>query len=271
MGCISRASYGLVFLTLMVGGALADGPTQGILHGGTDTDSITFGCVPNGSYLECDFVQARVKRVATPDGLAKEIQNAKKQFAQMSAKERSEFTAQCPQLAGIAAAIKNRSLPKNPESLKLEDVSRFNNWLTSMTDIEQTDAVKLSDAFAKSCKAPTEENYVAIARQSYDVKTRTCSISTNSYKQRFSQVDQSKTWVVIQQEGPTGPCGVVNVSKFVKDDWSWNYYAQKVVTNKTGELLPGMACSSLNEEEIVYEWRSKTKQLSCDYIEFNVL
>ena len=48
-----------------------------------------------------------------------------------------------------------------------------------------------------------------------------------------------------------GVCGAINVSKFEKDAMTdvtlWNCFAKRVVGNKTGEILPGLKCSSLDE------------------------
>jgi hypothetical protein len=76
-------------------------------------------------------------------------------------------------------------------------------------------------------------------------------------------------------DAPTGPCGVVNVSRFEKDASTkysfWVYHSKKVVTNPKGEVMPGFACSALDQAEYLFDWRSKEFFMGCAYIEFSPL
>lgn len=97
--------------------------------------------------------------------------------------------------------------------------------------------------------------------------TRTCVISTNTYRQSFRKVDGADVWVVTQ-EGSEGPCGMINVSRFEREDMFWVYYAKKVVTNRSGELMPGFKCTDYDESEYKLDWKSRPLNLSCDYVKF---
>jgi hypothetical protein len=79
-------------------------------------------------------------------------------------------------------------------------------------------------------------------------------------------------WIVVDR--PSGPCGVVNVSRFERDTQSkifWKYFAKKVITNPRGEVIPGLSCGGLDEREYLYDRRSQEIFLRCDYIKSDAI
>ena len=80
---------------------------------------------------------------------------------------------------------------------------------------------------------------------------------------------------MVQSQGPEGPCGIVQLSRFEKDPdddsrFFWLYFSKKAVTNPRGKLLLGMQCSDLDETEYKYDWRSREIYAQCDYIKFGL-
>ena len=98
---------------------------------------------------------------------------------------------------------------------------------------------------------------------------------TQTYKQTFQFVNDAVsgegTWVVISS--PTGPCGVINLSRFERapntDIPFWNYVAKKTITNPKGKILGLNSCSVLDEDEYLYTWNSKEHFMGCEIIEFS--
>jgi hypothetical protein len=168
----------------------------------------------------------------------------------------------------MAAVLEGKKVAPKPEAI------------SSLSQLEKTDMLRITKAFVAYCEKPTEENLVAIARVAHDRDRRTCSVSSHSYKQTFRLLSESggrPVWVT--QSSPEGPCGIVQLSRFESEEMTiggrkytnWKYIARKAVTNPTAELLPGARCSGLDETPYTYDWRSKDRQMSCDYIQFSPL
>jgi hypothetical protein len=240
--------------------ALSNPPTAGLLFSKKEADSLTYQCTYNGDYIDCDFVQVVVRRKKNPSDVADAQTKARASYPDLKSEFRRD--KECREAEAFAAELQG-ILPKGAESDSMKEV--FGSTL------QKTDLTKMADAMLAFCKSPTEENFLNLTGFSFDIEARTCSVISSSYKQRFKQVYGSDTWTVVQ-DGPQGVCGIVNVSRFEPDATEpvfWKYFAKKVVTNKSGELLPGASCSGLDESEFEYNWRSKTVQLGCDYIEFH--
>ncbi|MGF6178350.1 hypothetical protein [Ensifer sp. 4252] len=112
-------------------------------------------------------------------------------------------------------------------------------------------------ALAGMCDHPTEENFLKITKADHDKGLRTCQVSSNPFAQEFvwvSDVGNGGAWVVSSQ--PEGPCGVVQLSRFEKDQSHtsalfWRYIARKAATNPSGTVLPGLSCSAVDQGEYV--------------------
>ena len=146
--------------------------------------------------------------------------------------------------------------------------------LKNISDLENKDLVKFVDAVTTACNAKTEESYLNVNRVLFDRDARTCAVSSYTYKQSFrlvlDDVSGARSWVAKGE--PSGPCGIVQLSRFEPEKLEnlksiyWKYIAKKAVTNKQGFLMPGMACTKLDEDEYIFDWRSKEHALGCDYI-----
>lgn len=104
-------------------------------------------------------------------------------------------------------------------------------------------------------------------------------MSVNHYRQTFRFLGSGSTlgsWVV--ESTPQGPCGTVQLDRFEAEDVGtgskkirfWKYIARKAITNPNGQLALGGSCSGFDENSYAYDWRAKTHQQTCDYVEFSV-
>jgi hypothetical protein len=152
------------------------------------------------------------------------------------------------------------------------DLQKFSEATARMQVGQKADLTKMIGAMRDLCRTPTEAKFLEINRLTHERETRTCLVSSNSYKQRFRRVDGVGPWVVVDR--PSGSCGVVNVSRFERDAREsgatfWKYFAKKVITNPRGEAMPRLPCTKLDEREYIYDWRSEEHFMRCDYIDLS--
>lgn len=247
---------GLLGLVLPCGsGAAQERPDIGLLYNTSDISSLTYRCRQDRADLECSFLQASVRKKATTESLAKVLERARKQFPAF----KRDIGTQCQGLDEMHDAIVLGRPPSGADAARMKPP-------------EKAYLVKFIGMWRDLCVAPTEAKFVEYARLTHDKDTRTCSVSSNSFEQRFRRVETNGPWVVTDQ--PSGPCGIINVSRFEKEQGGitfWKYFSKKVITNPRGEALPGLACSGLDEREYLYDWRSREIFLQCDYIVFSPL
>lgn len=247
--------------------ALAEeSPSSGIVYSTKWATSLVYFCEKNrDSFLDCEFKQTLIRKKARPENLEAHLDEARKQFP----KELTESCEAINYFKDIAEVLHGRKkVPKN-ENLR--------DYLKNMSDLEKRDTAKVMDAIIASCHSKSEKSFLEVSRISFDIETRTCIVGSHTYKLSFrlilDPVSRARSWVA--RGDPSGPCGVVQLSRFVPENLSdsqftfWKYIGKKAVTNKQGLFMPGLACKDLDEEEDVFDWKSKQHALGCDYIEFS--
>lgn len=240
-----------------------DVPSIGLLYNTVEGQSLNYRCQVNGSErLSCEFVQTAVRKKATAKDLAASIQAAQVQFKS----EKPHNADECRTYREVLAVLEGRKAAPKAEAM------------SNLSKVERADAVITAKSLIDYCTKPTEANLVAIVKLSHDKDSRTCSSSSNSYKQTFRRVSDSGTRPVwVAETSPEGPCGIVQLSRFEPEELSlgssksvfWKYIARKSITNPNGQLVPGMQCKSLDESSYTYDWRAKEHQLTCDYVVFS--
>jgi hypothetical protein len=238
-------------------------PTSGLLYSVRESHSLTYYCTKtNDGGLECDFNQTIVRKKGKPsdwDDALKRARDEAKRGVRMTAKDCRDFQQMIDVLEG-------RAKPKEP--------------MPALTALQKKDGLALIKAFLAYCKSKNEQDYIAVLRLTHEKDLRTCIVASNHYKQRFRGVassDGTTTAWVVAQDGPEGPCGTVNLSRFEVDkDVNlqtpfWTYTARKAVTNPNGTLLLGTSCKALDEEAYLYDWKSQEHAPRCDYISFSPL
>jgi hypothetical protein len=249
------------FLSILASPLLAqERPTTGLVHNTTDPQSLTYECNLDGADLICTFTQSAISRQSTEKELPNVISTARNAFPewQKTAVEECRNTQ----------ALDNLIAGRPPADA---DRKEFDAAMARMTPGEKADMNRMFKALIDLCKDKSEARYIDMARINHEREARSCRVWTSTFKQRFRRVGTGVgTWVVI--DSPMGDCGVVNVSRWESEISSgitfWNYYSKKVVTNKSGKILPTLSCSSLDENEYRFDWRSIDRKLGCDYIKF---
>jgi len=253
---------------LFAASAMADeAPSSGIVYNTKETHSIVYFCEKNrDNSLDCEFTQTRVRKKAKAQDLKPRLDEARKTFSTSK-----ELTPEmCKEQKDFVEVLHGRKKAPNKEQ---------QNFLKNISDLEKKDILKIMSAITTACDSKTEENYLNVVRIGHDKDTRTCIVNSNTYKQSFrlvlDDISGARSWVVKGE--PSGACGIVQLSRFEPESLKdsklvfWKYVAKKAVTNRQGLLMPGMACKDLDEDEYVYDWRSKEHALGCDYIEFSPL
>lgn len=259
---LKRLATALISAALSPKVSAQEAPTLGFLYNTEETHSLEYHCDrPHSSQLNCEFVETAVRVKAKADKLPEMLEQARKQFHS----EKPPTAQECGRYRDMVGMLEGKKAAPRPEAL------------STMSNLERSDALRIAKSFAEYCDKPTEENLLEIARNMYDKEHRTCKVSSNPYKQSFRLVRQAgnrAVWVV--QGNPEGPCGMVQLSRFEPEETTsgameWRYIARKAITNPSGEIYPGAKCSGLDERAYTFDWRSKEYQISCDYIEFSPL
>ena len=240
-----------------------EAPSLGILYNTQETNSLTYRCSPvRAGQLDCEFTQTAVRFKSTASQLSKVIEQARKQFRSEKPPSREE----CSSFHEMLAVLEGKKPAPNPEGF------------ASMSPIEKSDALHFAKSFIEYCEKPTEESFLNIVKAGHEKDSRTCSASSNTYKQSFRFVTEAtggSVWVT--QSTPEGPCGIVQLSRFESETTkigssnfsNWKYIARKAITNPSAEFFPGAKCSGLDEAPYTYDWRSKEHQMTCSYIQFS--
>ena len=242
-----------------------EAPTLGLLYNTQEGHSLTYRCEPvRAGQLNCEFVQTAVRMKSSISQLPAILAQARQQFRT----EKPPTTQDCGMFKEILDIMDGKKTAPKPEAV------------AALTAVERADAQRSARVFLDYCSKPIEENYLALARSGHEKERRTCTVSSNSYKQSFRPVTEGNGAVVwVTQSSPDGPCGIVQLSRFESEETkigtskftNWKYIARKAITNPSSELFPGAKCSGLDERPYTYDWRSKEHQMTCDYIQFSPL
>lgn len=261
----TKVAVALTLTAVACAASAQEAPTLGLLYNTQESHSLTYRCDPvRAGQLNCEFVQTVVRFKATVAQLPGVVEQARKQFRS----EKPPIAQECGTFRDMAAMLEGKRPAPKPEAV------------SAMSPVEKSDALRIAKVYIDYCDKPTEANFLALARIGHDKDRRTCSASSNSYKQTFRLVVETAGGAVwVTQSSPDGPCGMVELSRFEPEETkigaskftNWKYIARKAITNPSGEFFPGAKCSGLDEKPYTYDWRSKEHQMSCDYIQFSPL
>ena len=108
-----------------------------------------------------------------------------------------------------------------------------------------------------------------------DQKIGTCKVYNFYSKMQFKWNQQTQNW--ISQEGPGGPCGTVDISTLKEEKPKplglntqgvfWSYTQKRLITNPSGVLPNGLACSKFSEHTTNYSWQTSATPAECKYIQ----
>ncbi|SEF42553.1 hypothetical protein [Nitrosomonas ureae] len=264
-----RVGFIYIFLSLLIPCKVLanEAPDKGIVHNTKETNALTYFCEKTrNDLLDCEFTQTRVQKKVKAEELTSQLDQARKLFQSSNEREGKEISQACTDMNEYILVLQGHKQGQN--IIQQEKIN-------SMSEMEKKDLINLLKISNAYCKSKTLENYLAMARAEFDRRMRTCGVSSNNWKQSFrliiDEVSGAYTWVAKGE--PIGACGVIQLSRFEPEIENsklvaWNYISKKIVTNKRENLFPGMACEDLDENEYVFDWKSREHGLGCDYIDF---
>ena len=234
-----------------------DFPSTGMVYNTIDTSSIVHRCNLTDKFtMDCEFTQTSIRRKLSAEDAAKKVAEARAEF---TAKPSTVSQTDCAQYETMSLILQGKKAAP--------DMQGFSR----MTARAKADALLIVNQFVTFCRDPSIENWMKMISSGLDKDKRTCSISSNTFTQKFRQSDAS-TWTVVSQ--PNGPCGVVQLDRFEAEKTKstgaafWNYFARKAVTNPNANVGI-LSCKMLDEREYKYQWQKRDPDFSCDYVEFS--
>ncbi|WP_313207295.1 hypothetical protein [Stenotrophomonas sp.] len=247
-------------------------PTSGRVYNTAESGWLSYDCsAPKNGLMTCSFVQTGVRQQLKPDEARKRFSKEAADLEASLAKDYKgapgrmfdspEWKELCTMSTDITRALRGEPATSSPAAMLQS--------LEKMGHREKQDMLRWSEAVARSCSSRNLDGMKDALTQSLDQEQRTCLIRTNPFSQTFKpQFSNSvfQAWIVADSN-PAGECGLINVSRLVpgKDSWQWRYYARKIVTNPSADLLL-MSCGDLDQAEYLYDASPQPIHLQCDYI-----
>lgn len=259
----------LIFVTLLYHPAHSSQPTSGFLWGQDQTDHIEYECDEIGvDKIRCDFLQTIVrKNISDEDSYQSQVEECI--TTSLGANPSYDPKICLMMEAGIMVFDEKITPREFADALEIEDLQpvleMFNNEsrrATAEYRFRQGQPLMCAEEI-------TEQFCVDMIGQQRQSDAETCKINTNRFSQTFVRVGDTGTGVFSVEAPPTGPCGIINVSRFELDYMDrWNYTSQKVITNPNAVSAFG-SCSDLDEGVYNYSWRPEDGVVkNCKLVKF---
>lgn len=234
-----------------------DAPLSGMAYNTVERSAVTYDCsAVTSAQIQCRFVQTAVRRKLDYADLPSKIAEAEADLANWEASEE-----EC------------KDIEKYRSELEAKAASADKSFDQRDVDV----AREVYTAIEAACRSGSRAGLSAMVQRSLERDTRTCRVSSHTFEQTFTRQSSASTPVWVTTGAPSGPCGIVQLSRFESADagegYLWNYVARKAVTNPSGELPLLGSCKSLDEETYHYSWRSTDGPSSwadCDQLEFGL-
>lgn len=240
----------------------ADTPLRGTLIGQSSGDILQYSCNElDDETISCDFIQVILSVKATEEEWPEILEEFRTAFDEDDI-SLGEFCDSAIEPVGrfIADGMPADTSPYNTEQLDMSqfaeqarhDVEFFTEW---------------AKAGQRYCETREFEDLSAFFRLSHEQDMKTCEPFINGYSQRYTRSTENQ-WVVF--EPPSGACGIINTSRFVREDghgFLWRHVASKVITNPEATTDLGLSCRDFDESITNYDWNSSRIRLSCEFID----
>jgi hypothetical protein len=243
-----RTLISILSFVLSTSYALSDNPTTGLLYNLKESNSLQYDCTLSGDLLNCNFIQNFVRKKGTESDLKTALADLKDKFNE----QLKDLEKECPQVKKMVDALESGKVPKGSGNQ-----ADFDKFMAEATPIQKKDLNESIAAMQRLCNDRSEPSMRAFIEINHNKNFRTCKVGSYRFQQSFKKIDNSETWVVFDVEGPTGECGIINVSRFEKSSDFYNYYSKKFISNKEGASLGLITCSGLDENEYIFSWKSK--------------
>jgi hypothetical protein len=203
-------------------------------------------------HLTCDIFSTQIMKAKTETQVSGELQQQNSLDA--LAEFNKNFGSACEQM--------------NANSKRIDQAIASNQDINGKPLNPRMVAAHLSamKGVADVCKNPTQD----AARQFFTAGTRqqlsTCKVHSGYFKSIYSFNSQTNSW--ISQEGPTGPCGTIQIGTLTQDkNTFWSYVEKTLRTNPNGVLPNGQSCGLYPEHTLNYTWRTTLTAEGCEFIE----
>ena len=195
--------------------------------------------------IDCKFWQLRVRLDLKPEELPKEINKAKKRMKE----ETKDFDKLVDELC--------RDINRNVDEIrkKMKNGNRFGQH-----DINQMKAM------IDLCSNPTYEKFEEFMIETIVERTKTCKVSADleGWTAKFKRVAKNK-WV--STAGPEGLCNVVTFMTLEHEPNHpnlWTYTRTRSYAEQENQFCKHLEVG----KELKYDWRDKTINLDCKFIEY---
>ena len=243
-------------------------PDTGRVWGLDQTDILEYDCQPlSATRISCDFSQTMVmKDDNSPEIYENEMNSC---IAEASGKNESYDENICSYVKATLALIDGQITKNEYAEQTGSSDTNFGRLLENQTN-KDTFRYRLSTYAPFACaERITKEDCINVARANSEERANTCKVISNTYSQTFSKAKSTDKDIFTVESSASGPCGVINVSRFERsyNDF-WDYVSQKVVTNPSGQSVLG-DCSELDEQTYEYSWKPEDGVVkNCKFIKF---
>lgn len=236
-------------------------PLSGIAYNTKERSAITYDCsLASQGQIHCKFIQMAVRKKVAAKDLSAKLAEAEKEAAKWQASPK-----ECQQIKATVAELRSQGT-------------------SSVAQVDPRDLAVTEEmiaAFTIACDSGSKDKLVAALRRSVERDARSCRVSSHEFEQTFQRVataeNQGPVWVTRGE--PSGPCGVVQLSRFEQitpfqnEFKAWNFVSRKAITNPSGKTALFGSCKNLDEESYTFSWNSSeglSSWADCDQIEFGV-
>jgi hypothetical protein len=249
----------VVALIFASSGAKAEELRIGHLETADDTgiNWLFFHCLRNGQVMDCSIFQTLIMHQLLPMDRAADVQKAMQNGTVKDFME--AFGEMCTNINQVMTTFRQAiQTGKGPDGRQI--------------DIKQANAAKdrmpFFDAIAAACANPNLVTIRRVYETMADQKIKTCEAVNEFSQAQFRWNETTQSW--INQEGPIGPCGRVNIGILERDKSSnsgfWLYTEKHITTNPTGEVPLIGSCSKFPDVTMHYTWRASENFEECRYI-----
>jgi hypothetical protein len=241
---------------VLVQSAIAEEIRIGHLETADDIGSnwLFFHCEKSGVQMECDIFQTLIFHPPSASDQAKKV----KKF--LEGDPVNNFKQDFGSICKVAEQMKS-ALESAQSTGKGFDGRPYN-------PAEAKSRLPTARAIAAACANPTMESVKAAFAHMLDDESLTCTIHNDHSHSKFVYDKDTDSWMT--KEGPTGPCGAMNIGMLQRDknmSSFWKYTEKRIKLNKTGKGPNGLSCSDFQQDiTLNYSWRAQDKYEGCTYI-----
>ncbi|MER8704943.1 hypothetical protein NKH49_05085 [Mesorhizobium sp. M1088] len=174
---------------------------------------------------------------------------------------------ECDAIAQLLTAVQTGNAAASSD---ITDKQEFQESWRKQSPVERADQTRLVQSMFDFCKSRNPPNADAMARAVQEFEGNTCTITTDSFERNFKVNNSTKKWQSTVQAND--PCGTITYSELAKPDDAdsglfWNYTTKEIITNPTGTDYAKASCSTHDQTEHRYTWKTGKFYADCRYIQ----